>query len=38
MGKLSVPGPYGSPPHEMHIRLLGNQIEVLAAGAGRSDD
>src|SRR5215470_13182756 len=38
MQTISVPGPYGSPPHEMHIRQLGDQIEVLSAGAGRPDD
>ena len=38
MQTIFVPGPYGSPPHEMHIRQLGDQIEVLSAGAGRPDD
>jgi hypothetical protein len=38
MQTISVPGPYGSPPHEMHIRRVGDQIEVLAAGAGRPED
>jgi hypothetical protein len=35
---ISVPGPSGSPPHEMRIRRLGDHIEVVAAGAGRPDD
>ena len=31
MQTISVPGPYGSPSHTMHIRRLGDQIEVLAS-------
>jgi hypothetical protein len=38
MQTISVPAPYASPQQEMHIRRLGDQIEVLAAGAGRSDN
>jgi hypothetical protein len=34
---FSVPGPYGSPSHEMHIHRLGSQIDVLAAGVGSPD-